>query len=386
MNPIVQIAPFIGPGSGVAGVAWNLQNEFEARGRRVDSFTVATAQRRPERPWPRHPFFRVLALFRRMVWFTTVGTVRARRFLRERPAAVSICHNNVMTGDIYVNHGVVGAAMRARGQGMWRMVRNPTHVFTFVRDAIRYRWGLHRVVVALSPSEAETLRRVYGRVRSRIVVIPNGVDLDAFHPPTDEERRAARAAFHLEDDARVVLFVGHEFARKGLHLAIDALQTAPSVLLLVVGGNAQAIETARARADAGEVAERVLFVGTRTDLPLFFAAADMLTLPSAYEANALVVLEALAAGLPVVCTRVGYAPEVVADGSNGCLVDADAREIGRAFERLAAADSADWSKRARASVEHLGWPDVAARYLDLVDEIAREKARARPSARGVSAA
>ena len=56
----------------------------------------------------------------------------------------------------------------------------------------------------------------------------------------------------------------------------------------------------------------------------FFAAADMFVLPSAYEANALVVLEALACGLPVVATRVGFAPEIIVDGDNGYLVDRDA--------------------------------------------------------------
>ena len=374
MTHIVQIAPFIGRGSGVAGVAWNLQTELVAMGHTVESFTVATAQRRPPRRWPRHPFLRAFALFRRMVWFTTVGTVRARRFLAERPDAVSICHNNVMTGDIYVNHGVVGAAMRARGNGLWRMVRNPTHIFTYVRDSIRYRSGLHRAVVALSQSEADTLRRVYGRVRSRIVVIPNGVDLEGFHPPTAEARRSARADFHLDDDQRVVLFVGHEFARKGLDQTIEALVHAPSVLLLVVGGNAQAIDAARARAVALGVAERVLFVGTRTDLPLFFAAADMFVLASAYEANALVVLEALASGLPVVSTTVGYAPEIIVDGENGFLVARDARQIGARFEELAMADLAEWGLRARRSVEHLGWRRIAERYLALVDEIIAERA------------
>lgn len=380
MTHIVQIAPFIGRGSGVAGVAWNLQTEFEALGHRVESFTVATAQRRPPRRWPRHPFFRALALFRRMVWFTTVGTMRAKKFLAERPDAVSICHNNVMTGDVYVNHGVVGAAMRARGNGLWRMVRNPTHIFTYVRDSIRYRGGIHRAVVALSASEAQTLRRVYGRVRSRIVVIPNGVDLDTFHPPSPQERARARAAFHLDDEARVVLFVGHEFARKGLDQTIEALVHAPTVMLLVVGGNAQAIAAARARATDLAVAERVLFVGTRTDLPLFFAAADIFALPSAYEANALVVLEALASGLPVVCTRVGYAPEIVVDGANGYLVERDPRQIGARFEEIAAAEPGEWSPRARHSVEHLGWRPIAERYLALVDEILTERAAQRVSA------
>ena len=374
MTHIVQIAPFIGRGSGVAGVAWQLQAEFEAMGHSVESFTVASALRRPQRRWPRRPFFRALALFRRMVWFTTVGTVRARRYLAQRPDAVSICHNNVMTGDIYVNHGVVGAAMRARGNGLWRMVRNPTHLFTFVRDLLRYRLGIHRVVVALSASEADTLRRVYGRVRSDVVVIPNGVDLDAFHPPSVDERRRAREVFHLEDDARVVLFVGHEFARKGLDHLIGSLVHAPSLMLLVVGGNAQAIASARSEATKRGVAERVLFVGTRTDLPLFFAAADMFALPSAYEANALVILEALASGLPVVCTRVGYAPELVVDGENGYLVDRDAPQIGARLEELAHADLPAWGLRARSSVEGLGWRPIAERYLALVDELRAERA------------
>lgn len=363
---IVQIVPNLGRGSGVAGVAWNLQQEFRAMGHTVEAFTMTTATGGRPRRTPRHPLFRALKLFRGMVWFSTVGTARARRFLRERPDAVSICHNNVMAGDVYVNHGVVGAAMRARGNGLWRMVRNPTHPFTFVRDLIRYRGRTHRAVVALSPSEAETLRRVYGRVRAPITIIPNGVDLERFHPPTPVERAEARAAFRLDDEARVVLFIGHEFARKGLAVAIEALVHAPSLLLLVVGGNAQAIDQARARANDLGVAERVLFVGARHDVPLFLAAADLFVLPSAYEANALVVLEALAAGLPVVATRVGYAPELIVDGENGYLVERDPVEIGARFEELAAVDLDAWARRARTSAEPHGWRATAERYVELL--------------------
>lgn len=371
---IVQIVPHLGPGSGVAGVAWNLQQEFRAMGHTVEAFTLATAGARPSRA-PRHPFFRALRLFRGMVWFSVVGTARARRYLRDRPDAVSICHNNAMTGDVYVNHGVVGAAMRARGHAAWRMLRNPTHPFTFVRDLIRYRSGIHRAVVALSPSEAETLRRVYGRVRAPITVIPNGVDLERFRPPSPAERADARAAFHLDDDARVALFVGHEFARKGVAQAVEALVHAPTVLLLVVGGNAQAIDEARARAAAFGVADRVLFVGTRQDLPLFLAAADFFVLPSAYEANALVLLEALAAGLPVVATRVGFAPELVVDGENGYLVERDPVEIGARFEDLAAADLAPWRRRARVVAEAHGWRATAEQYVRLLENLPPRSAR-----------
>jgi UDP-glucose:(heptosyl)LPS alpha-1,3-glucosyltransferase len=363
---IVQIVPYIGRGTGVAGVAWNLENEFRSLGHTVESFTMASAGWRPPRRWPRHVFFRALALFRQMVWFSTVGTVRARRFLAERPDAVSICHNAIMAGDVYVNHGVVGAAMRARGRGVWRMVRNPTHAFTFVRDLNRYRSSIHRANVALSPAEVETLNLVYGHVRSPITVIPNGVDLDRYHPPTAGERAHARAQFRLKDEDRVALFVGHEFARKGLEYAISALLHAPTVLLLVAGGNTQAIDSARAHAESIGVAHRVLFMGPRSDLPVFFAASDLFVLPSAYEANALVVLEALAAGLPVIATRVGYAPEVIVDGVNGFLVDRDPVQIGDRFERLADAGREKFSISARGSAEAHGWSASAKRYIALL--------------------
>lgn len=371
---IVQIAPVIGPGSGVGGVAYNLEREFTAMGHQVEQFTLLTAGRR-RRPWPKTLFFRALALFRQMVWFSTVGTARARSFLRERPDAVAICHNNIMTGDVYVNHGVVTAAMQARGGAARHMLRNPTHVFTYLRDVVRYRSRAHRAVVALSASDAEALRRTYGRVRPEVIVIPNGVDLERFRPPTPEARAHARAQFRLGDDDRVALFVGHEFPRKGLDIAIAALVDAPTVLLLVAGGKTQTVAEARRQAEQLGVAERVLFMGPRRgDLPLFFDAADMFVLPSAYEANALVVLEALAAGLPVIATRVGYAPEVVVDGVNGFLVDRDPAEVADRMERLAEDGRDVYRAPARASVEGHGWRATAEAYVALLQRIAPERA------------
>lgn len=368
---IVQIVPFIGPGSGVAGVAFNLDREFRALGHTVEAFTYAQARTRPERPWPKRPLFRALRTFRRMVWFTVIGTRRARRFLAERPDAVSICHNNVMAGDIYVNHGIIGAAMQARGNGVWRMLRNPTHPFTYVRDLIRYRSHIHRAVVALSASEPDTLRRVYGRVVPPISVIPNGVDLERFRPPSGQERSEAREAFNLGDDDRVALFIGHEFSRKGLSIAIDALVHAPTVLLMVLGGNAQTIARARAQAESLGVAERVFLAGPQFDLPRFFASADMFVLPSAYESSGLVLMEALASGVPVLTTEVGFAPELVHDGVNGYLLPRDPKAFADRMEELAAADAGPWRERARASAEAHGWRSTAEKYVDLLESLRR---------------
>lgn len=380
---IVQIAPRIGPGSGVAGVAWNLEREFRAFGHTVESFTYETARTKPARPWPRRRLPRALRHFRRMIWFATVGTVRARRYLAERPDAVSICHNDVMAGDVYVNHGVVGAAMRARGLGLWRMLRNPTHPFTYVRDLIRYRSHVHRAVVALSPAEADTLREIYGRVAPPITVIPNGVDLERFHVPTPAEREEARALFQLDDEARVALFVGHEFSRKGLDIAIEALVQAPTVLLMVLGGKAEEIDASRAQAEKLGVTPRVFFAGPRFDLEKFFASADMLVLPSAYEANALVLLEALASGLPVLTTAVGYAPELIDDGVNGFLLPREPGVFAGRMEEVAAADAGAWSAPARASAEQHGWRATAEQYVTLLEHLPRSFARSNDSLRNL---
>ncbi len=377
MTHIVQIVPFIGPGSGVAGVAFNLEQQLTALGATVERYTFDDArQGRPLR-WPRAKLLRRLARGWRVVWFSTFGTTRARRFLAERPDAVSICHNDVMAGDVYVNHGVILGSMRARGNPAWLMVRHPFHIDIHRRDRARYRGGTHRAVVVLSRQDVTELREAYGRVRPRLVEIPNGVDLDRFRPPTPDERVEARSALGLGTEERVAVFVGHEFHRKGLRYAIEGLRFASSVLLLIVGGSDDIIAEANASAQELGVGDRVLFLGPRHDLAPFLAASDLFVLPSAYEANALVVLEALASGLPVVTTRVGYAPEIVVDGDNGYLVDRDARAVGERREELAGLDEdelAAFRRRARASVEGHSWRATAERYLALAEELLAERA------------
>ena len=376
MTRIVQIVPFIGPGTGVAGVAWHLDQELRALGATVELFTFESARRHRTTWSPRNT---ILARIRggwRMVWFSTVGTRRARRFLAERPDAISICHNNVVAGDVYVNHGLLLASMRARGRSAWRIYRNPVHVFIYLRDRIRYRGHTHRVAVCLSDGDAADLRATYGPIGPRIEVIPNGVDLDRFRPPTPEERLAARSELGLGTEERVAVFVGHEFSRKGLSFAIRGLAHAPSTLLMVIGGNDVIIAEAHAEAIEHGVGDRVLFLGPRNDLPHHLAACDFFVFPSAYEANALVVLEALASGLPVIATPVGFAPEVVRDGENGYLVERDPEAVGARMEDLATLDDeafAALGRGARASAEPYGWREVARRYLALVEELQAER-------------
>jgi UDP-glucose:(heptosyl)LPS alpha-1,3-glucosyltransferase len=372
---IVQIVPFIGPGTGVAGVAWNLERQFVALGHTVERFSYRDVRGARARRTPRTRLGRRLLRARRMLEFSLLGTRAAREFLASRPDAVSVCHSEALAGDVFVSHGIETVAVRTRARGIGHLLINPVRAFTYLRERTRYRSRVHRAVVVLSDAEASAIRRVYRRVAPRLVTIPNGVDLERFHPPTSEERRAARAAFRLDDDDRVALLIGHDLVRKGLTVAVEALARTESVLLLVVGGDADTVDGARARAAQLGVAPRVLFAGTRSDIPFMMAASDIFILPSAYEANALVVLEALAAGLPVIATRVGYAPEIIEDGTNGFLVEADPGEVALRLEELVASDRAALAANARASAVGHGWRPVAEKYVALLTDIHSYRSR-----------
>lgn len=378
---ILQIAPEIAPGSGVGGVAHHLEEAFGRAGVPTGRFTLADA-RGAWLPEPGPGVRGRLVLLARVVWFSTVGSVLARRRVaRERRAhggarggvVVAICHNDVLAGDVYVNHGILRVAMRARGGYAWRMVRNPLHLFTAARDAARYRGRAHRVVVNLTSAERDALRATYPHLRAPAVVIGNGVDVTRFAPPSPAERAAARGAAGVPDDATHVVFVGHEFDRKGLDLVLDAAADLPDVHVSVVGGTPDMLADVRARVARLGTADRVHLAGRVPDPRPWLHAADALALPSAYEANALVVLEALACGVPVVATPVGYAPDVIEDGRTGWLVDRTVDGVRKGLAAVAALDDdarRDAARAARATAERHDWDAVAQRYLALAAELA----------------
>jgi UDP-glucose:(heptosyl)LPS alpha-1,3-glucosyltransferase len=371
---IVQVAPEIGPGSGVGGVAHHLEAAWRRAGVETSRFTLADAGG-SRLPAPGPGLRGRAALAARVVWFSTVGSVRCARRPGRRADDVVVVHNDVLGGDVYVNHGLLLVAMRARGATVVRLLRNPLHLFTTARDAVRYRLWPPRAVVCLTAGEAAALHGLHPRTRSRTAVVPNGVDTDRFRPPTPAERAAARERAGVPDGALHLVFVGHEPDRKGLYLALAALADLPGVRLTAVGGTADVVAAVRRRAAGLGVADRVATPGVADPLP-YLTAADALVLPSAYEANALVVLEALACAVPVIATPVGHAPAVVRDDVTGYLVERSAAGVLRGVRALAALDDAGRDRLragARAvALEHT-WDAVAARYLEVL-------ARVRPDA------
>jgi UDP-glucose:(heptosyl)LPS alpha-1,3-glucosyltransferase len=181
----------------------------------------------------------------------------------------------------------------------------------------------------------------------------NGVDLERFHPLNRPRyREAARAEAAIPAGVFTVLFVGSGFARKGLATAIEAFAAFSdrgSRFIVVGKGDARSYQSAAARLAVGE---RVVWLGARADLERWYAAADIVVLPSRYEPFGNVHLEALAAGLPIVASSRAGGAEVIEEGVNGSIVDPmSPGAITAALERFREYSEADLAQAARRSAE-----------------------------------
>lgn len=204
------------------------------------------------------------------------------------------------------------------------------------------RWTAPRVARFHLQSEALAagLRARLGVGRERCAVIPNGIPLADADAALAAARPGARTAMGLFRTDLAVACVGRLHRQKGLSVLLAAfhalLQTVPTARLLLAGDGPErrALEAA---VDALRLRPFVRFLGTVPSSWELLAAADLFALPSLWEGMPNALLEAMAAGLPVVATAVGAVPEMVAAGTEGLLVPpGDAAALAQALAGLAA--------------------------------------------------
>ena len=206
--------------------------------------------------------------------------------------------------------------------------------------------------------------------------LPKGVDGDRFHP----DGPSARARLGLEGK-RVVLTVARLVPIKNVQRLLDAMAAVRAQLAdahLVVVGDGPEADTLRQRAAALGIADAVTFAGfaPHADTPEFYRAADVFALSSDFDNSPNVVLEAMAAGLPVVTTDVGGVRELVADrpgaAAGAVVVPREPAALAEALKQyLTAPDTARAAgahNRARAIAE-FSWRTSALRLLDVYRRI-----------------
>ena len=177
-----------------------------------------------------------------------------------------------------------------------------------------------KIMVASTTVLNEVLR--IGVDKEKLVLIPNGVDIDMFNPSLDG--RIIRRRLGIESGS-LILFVGGLIARKGIAFLLKAMKhvvsTYPNAMLVIAGKGPQRTYLERLAARLG-ISKNVIFTGeiSRTEIPFFFAACDMFVLPSITEGFGNVTIEAMATGKPVVGTCAGGTLDIIEDGVNGYLV------------------------------------------------------------------
>jgi glycosyltransferase involved in cell wall biosynthesis len=189
-------------------------------------------------------------------------------------------------------------------------------------------------VIAISEGVRAALLRAGVRAE-RIRVVPSGIDAHAFSAPP-EARASVRREWGLGDDEVAVVVMGALEARKGhgvLLAAAAALASAEPRLRYVFCGEGREAKALAAAAGLGGAA---LMVGFRRDVAACLAAADIVALPSLQEGLGVAALEAMAAGRPVVASRVGGLGEAVVHEETGLLVaPGDPTVLAAALARLA---------------------------------------------------
>lgn len=288
--------------------------------------------------------------------------------------AVVLSHGDSFVADVVVLHAVNAANLaQKRLDKEWRWMLNPLHLWVGARDRLMLRGLRARRYVAVSNRVVGELERFHGIPRERITVIPNGTDIARFSP--DGPVAGLRDAFGIGAAETLLLFVGHEFDRKGLTHAIAALCHPGCEHAHLVAVGAGDVAHYAALAQTMGVRERVHFAGPRRDLPAIYREADAFVFPTAYETFSLVCMEAMACGVPIFATRVGGIEDYLVDGVNGFSIERDGASIAAVLG--AALADRDKLARLRAGARQTalayGWDAVAMQYRALLLQVWREK-------------
>jgi glycosyltransferase involved in cell wall biosynthesis len=269
-----------------------------------------------------------------------LATIRLARLIRrERP---QILHTHTAKA------GTVGrvAALLAGTR------RPPIIVHTFHGHVLRGYFGPLRslffrllerrlaagttALIAVSPQVRDDLVALGVAPRERFVVIRLGIELDERVTPEQNGRGESRRYLGIPGDRFAVGWIGRMTAVKRTDDVLVAFKRlrdgGVDAVLCMVGDGPDRLQLEQRAHELG-VARDTVFLGYQEDVAQFYAAFDALVLPSVNEGTPVSVIEALAAELPVVATRVGGVPDVVRDGEDGFLVEAGA--TGDLADRLA---------------------------------------------------
>jgi len=258
---------------------------------------------------------------------------------------------------------------------------NPFHSVVLAFERLYFGGRKYMKLLAHTAAVRSDLISLYDVPPEDVAILPNGYSDAEFNISARQAHRAAvREELGYSKSDRVVLFVANELERKGFGPLLRAIASLddPRIHILAVG-----------RLDPGSyqdeierlgVSPRVRFTGSSGKVAPFYSAADVFALPTQYEAWGLVIIEAMACGLPVLTSRLAGAANAIREGETGRLVEdpRDSREIAAALRSLLDGEHAS-PEEISASVANYKWSRILIRYEEMLAACANPRAADAPS-------
>jgi UDP-glucose:(heptosyl)LPS alpha-1,3-glucosyltransferase len=252
-----------------------------------------------------------------------------------------------------------------------------------IEKLIYSKYRNYRKIIAVSTSSKEELMKYYNVPDEDIAVIPLGVDLNEYKPLEKNKLIELRRKYSIDENDTVLLIVATEFYRKGMVELINAIsrlikqRSYNNIKLLIVGrardeglrrGDTYYRELARKLG----VFKEVIFTGHINDLNSHYNLADIFVFPTKYEAFGIPTLEAMAAGLPVLNSKIG-AGELITDGIDGIHLDNpnNIEEIADKLEMLINDEKLRklLGKNARKTAMKYSWNETARKTMEVYRQV-----------------
>jgi glycosyltransferase involved in cell wall biosynthesis len=278
--------------------------------------------------WPGVSYHKVPMLLRRPRWINQLMFAALTWWTTRRGFDVVHSHENTWHGQVQTIHVVpLRYNLFANRTGYKRVLRwlkvvtSPRLLTYLWLEWRRYAGAPGKVLVATSASLLDIMHANYPQSRGKLALLEPGVNQVPGRTPMDEKAKA-RVQLTLPQTAPCLLFVGNDYEKKGLGTLLAALAEMSTQAILLVVGNASHIPKFKAQAASLGLAQRVFFAGALLDVNLAYRAADCLVHPTLEDTYAMVVLEAMAHGLPVVVSSAAYCgiARSLVDGENALIL------------------------------------------------------------------
>lgn len=327
---------------------------------------------------PFSSFFKRVTLFLEVLTFMLVNTLYFRIF----GSKFDIIHTNgadSIYSDVVSAHSIYKAwrdYMIKSGQ-KGRLFYDPLIMFV---EWWFYKKGQCKKIIADAKTGKDELMEYYGVSEERIAVIPIGIDTEEFKPLPRDSLSDLRERYGIVDKDTVLFILATEFPRKGVPELINAVAILKNRVgkrfnLLIAGeGRPYGPDRYIKLADELGVSDNVIFAGRVSGINRHYNLGDIFVFPTKYEGFGIPILEAMAAGLPVVTSRTG-AGELITDGLDGLILKNpnDPNEISEKIGLLIDNESLrkTMGKNARKTAERCNWDEITKKTMDVYKEISK---------------